>query len=80
MKKRRLEVGNRVQDRDQRTGTIEAIVGSSISVRWDDDGTLDDMKKAELTKLAITRDGSEGLDETPENLDETDDPPLSMMP
>jgi hypothetical protein len=73
MKKRRFEVGNRVQDRDQRTGTIEAIVGSAISVRWDDDGTVDEMKKSELTKMGITRDGSEGPDET-------DEPPISMMP
>jgi hypothetical protein len=73
MKKRRFEVGNRVQDRDQRTGTIEAIVGSTISVRWDDDGTVDEMNKADLTKPGVTPDGSEGPNET-------DEPPLSMMP
>jgi hypothetical protein len=66
MKKRRFEVGNRVQDRDQRTGTIEAIVGSAISVRWDDDGTMDEMKKGDLTKLAIVGDGVEDVGELDE--------------
>jgi hypothetical protein len=73
MKKRRFEVGNRVQDRGQRTGTIEAIVGSAISVRWDDDGTVDEMKKADLTKLSVVREASDGFDEA-------DEPPRSMMP
>jgi hypothetical protein len=67
MKKRRFEVGNRVQDRDQRTGTIEAIVGSAISVRWDDDGSVDEMKKGDLTKLAVVRDSSDGLDDADES-------------
>jgi hypothetical protein len=66
MKKRRFEVGNRVQDRDQRTGTIEAIVGSAISVRWDDDGTVDEVKKADLTKLAVVREASDDSDEADE--------------
>jgi hypothetical protein len=73
MKKARFEVGSRVQDRDQRTGTIEAIVGSAISVRWDDDGTVDDVKKANLAKVGITRDDTE-------DADENDESPLSMMP
>ena len=67
MKKRRFEVGHRVQDRDQRTGTIEAIVGSAISVRWDDDGTVDEMKKADLTRVVAAPGETTESDEADES-------------
>jgi hypothetical protein len=67
MNKRRFDVGNRVQDRDQRIGTVEAIIGSVISVRWDDDATMDEMKKADLTKLTVGTAGPADLDEADES-------------